>query len=224
MNVINYSKEMEKTIASLGDNVPTLLLHSCCAPCSSTCLEILSEHFKVSVLYYNPNITDSAEYNKRLAEEKRFIDAVNNLKGFDKSGENNKTFFPISLTECTYDPMEFFEAVKGYENCPEGGERCFICYEMRLREAASTAKREGFDYFTTTLTLSPLKNAAKLNEIGQKVASEYEVKFLPSDFKKKDGYKRSIQLSKDFELYRQNYCGCIFSKNSCSTTCDITDP
>ena len=215
---------MEKTIASLGDNVPTLLLHSCCAPCSSTCLEILSEHFKVSVLYYNPNITDSDEYHKRLEEEKRFIDTVNDLKGFDKSGGCNKPFYPISLTECTYDPMEFFEAVKGYENCPEGGERCFICYELRLREAALTAKREGFDYFTTTLTLSPLKNSEKLNEIGKKIASEYDVDFLPSDFKKKDGYKRSIQLSKDFELYRQNYCGCIFSKNNCTTTCDITSP
>ena len=208
MNKRNYNSEMESIISTLNLRTPRLLLHSCCAPCSSTCLEVLTPHFQVTILYYNPNITDASEYNLRLDEEKRFIETLNRNNGF----QNGNDFHPISIIDARYEPAEFFEAVKGYESCPEGGDRCFICYEMRLREAALTAKSHDFDYFTTTLTLSPLKNCDKLNEIGQKLSDELNVAFLPSDFKKKDGYKRSIQLSNDSELYRQNYCGCIFSK------------
>ena len=208
MNKRNYNSEMESIISTLNLRTPRLLLHSCCAPCSSTCLEVLTPHFEVTILYYNPNITDASEYNLRLDEEKRFIETLNRNNGF----QNGNAFHPISIIDARYEPAEFFEAVKGYESCPEGGDRCFICYEMRLREAALTAKSHDFDYFTTTLTLSPLKNCDKLNEIGQKLSDELNVAFLPSDFKKKDGYKRSIQLSNDYELYRQNYCGCIFSK------------
>ena len=208
MNKRNYNSEMESIISTLNLRTPRLLLHSCCAPCSSTCLEVLTPHFQVTILYYNPNITDASEYNLRLDEEKRFIETLNRNNGF----QNGNDFHPISIIDARYEPAKFFEAVKGYESCPEGGDRCFICYEMRLREAALTAKSHGFDYFTTTLTLSPLKNCDKLNEIGQKLSDELNVAFLPSDFKKKDGYKRSIQLSNDYELYRQNYCGCIFSK------------
>ena len=208
MNKINYNNEMESIISSLDGRVPNLLLHSCCAPCSSACLEVLTPHFNVTILYYNPNITDALEYDHRLNEEKRFIETLNRNNGFG----NGNDFHTISIIDARYEPSEFFEAIKGYEDCPEGGDRCFICYEMRLREAALAAKSHGFDYFTTTLTLSPLKNCDKLNEIGQRLSSELNVAFLPSDFKKKDGYKRSIQLSNDYDLYRQNYCGCIFSK------------
>ena len=208
MNKRNYNSEMESIISTLNLRTPRLLLHSCCAPCSSTCLEVLTPHFEVTILYYNPNITDASEYNLRLDEEKRFIETLNRNNGF----QNGNDFHPISIIDARYEPAEFFEAVKGYESCPEGGDRCFICYAMRLREAALTARSHDFDYFTTTLTLSPLKNSDKLNEIGQKLSDELNVAFLPSDFKKKDGYKRSIQLSNDYELYRQNYCGCIFSK------------
>lgn len=208
MNKINYNNEMESIISSLDGRVPDLLLHSCCAPCSSACLEVLTPHFNVTILYYNPNITDALEYDHRLNEEKRFIETLNMNNGFG----NGNDFHTISIIDARYEPSEFFEAIKGYETCPEGGDRCFICYEMRLREAALAAKSHGFDYFTTTLTLSPLKNCDKLNEIGQRLSAELNVAFLPSDFKKKDGYKRSIQLSNDYDLYRQNYCGCIFSK------------
>ena len=208
MNKINYNNEMESIISSLDGRVPELLLHSCCAPCSSACLEVLTPHFNVTILYYNPNITDALEYDHRLNEEKRFIETLNMNNGFG----NGNDFHTISIIDARYEPSEFFEAIKGYEDCPEGGDRCFICYEMRLREAALAAKSHGFDYFTTTLTLSPLKNCDKLNEIGQGLSAELNVAFLPSDFKKKDGYKRSIQLSNDYDLYRQNYCGCIFSK------------
>ena len=208
MNKINYNNEMESIISSLDGRIPNLLLHSCCAPCSSACLEVLTPHFNVTILYYNPNITDALEYDHRLNEEKRFIETLNRNNGFG----NGNDFHNISIIDARYEPAEFFEAIKGYESCPEGGDRCFICYEMRLREAALAAKSHGFDYFTTTLTLSPLKNCDKLNEIGQRLSSELNVEFLPSDFKKKDGYKRSIQLSNDYDLYRQNYCGCIFSK------------
>ena len=201
MNKRNYQKELEAQIKSneASGVFPKLLLHACCAPCSSWCLEYLSPHFDITLFYYNPNIDDEEEYHRRAEEARRLIREMPAPR-------------PVHFLEGPYDPDSWHRLVKGHEADPEGGERCFICYEMRLREAASTAKREGFDYFTTTLTLSPLKNAAKLNEIGQKVASEYDVKFLPSDFKKKDGYKRSIQLSNDYDLYRQNYCGCIFSK------------
>ena len=208
MNKRNYNNEMESIISSLNGRTKKLLLHSCCAPCSSTCLEVLTPHFEVTILYYNPNITEVSEYEHRLDEEKRFIETLNYNNGF----QNGNEFHRISIIDARYEPDEFFEAVKGYEACPEGGNRCFICYEMRLKEAAKVAIAHNFDYFTTTLTLSPLKNCDKLNEIGQRLSDELHVAFLPSDFKKKDGYKRSIQLSSDYDLYRQNYCGCIFSK------------
>lgn len=198
MNRQNYDKLQKQIIASLG-GVPTLLLHSCCAPCSSAVLERLSEYFAITVLYYNPNITDKSEYLMRVSEQKRLIESMN--------FEN-----PVQFVEGDYCPEIFFEAVKGLEKLREGGERCFKCYALRLEEAAKFASRHNFDYFTTTLSISPLKNADKLNEIGEQMSKKYGVRHLPSDFKKNDGYKRSIELSKEYSLYRQNYCGCAFSK------------
>ena len=202
MNVINYQKIMEKTIRELkaSDKVPTLLLHSCCGPCSSYCLQCLSEVFKVTVFYYNPNIYPPEEYELRAKEQKRFT-------------QEFPTKYPIEFVEGAYDTKRFYEMAKGMEQIPEGGQRCFACYELRLREAAAYAKAKGFDYFTTTLSISPLKNAAKLNEIGGKLAEEYGVAYLFSDFKKKEGYKKSTELSKQYGMYRQYYCGCIYSKN-----------
>jgi len=203
MQPVNYQKEMEGIINKLHDGaVPGLLLHSCCAPCSSYCLEYLCKYFDITVFYYNPNISIEEEYRKRVEEQKRLIDAYNK----EEKG------YPISVIEGDYEPQLFFEMAKGYETCPEGGERCFRCFDMRLRRTAELAKEQGYDYFATTLTISPLKNAAKINEIGQLLSSEYEVSWLPSDFKKKNGYKRSIELSAEYDLYRQNYCGCAFSK------------
>lgn len=204
MNRINYQKELEKILTGLQADVmpPTLFLHSCCAPCSSYCLEYLCRYFSITVFYYNPNISVSAEYHKRVEEQKRLIAAYNR----EKKG------YPISIIEGDYEPRLFFEMAKGLEDCPEGGERCFKCFDMRLRRTAEEALKGGFDYFATTLTISPLKNAAKINEIGQALSAEYGVKWLPSDFKKKNGYKRSIELSAEYELYRQDYCGCAFSK------------
>lgn len=205
MNQINYQKELEKILAKLpeqSDEPPRLFLHSCCAPCSSYCLEYLCQYFAITVFYYNPNISASEEYRKRVEEQKRLIAAYNaERKGYE-----------INVVEGDYDPREFFEMAKGYENCPEGGERCFRCFDLRLRQTAERAQADGYDYFATTLTISPLKNAPKINEIGQALAQEYGVKWLPSDFKKKNGYKRSIELSVQYELYRQDYCGCAFSK------------
>ena len=204
MNKRNYQKELEKKLEELqsGGGVPTLFLHSCCAPCSSYVLEYLSRYFEITVFYYNPNITEDAEYRKRVIEQKRLIGIFNAM------GDA----YPIEIVEGDYVPEQFFAMSRGYEKCPEGGERCFRCYEMRLRETALQAKKAEADYFTTTLTISPLKNAAKINEIGQQLSEELEVPFLPSDFKKKNGYKRSVELSKEYDLYRQDYCGCIFSK------------
>lgn len=211
MNNRNYRKEMDNIISRLGSRVPTLLLHSCCAPCSSACLEMLAPYFSVTVLFYNPNITSPDEYHKRLEEERRFIEQINAANGF---GVEDVAFHPIKLIDGRYEPMEFFDIAKGLEQCPEGGERCFRCYELRLREAATAAVNGGYDYFTTTLTISPLKNAQKLNELGEMISSELNVPFLPSDFKKKDGYKRSIALSNEYNLYRQNFCGCVYSRNN----------
>lgn len=202
MNRINYQKELEKILSSLGDRVPRLFLHSCCAPCSSYCLEYLCKYFAITVFYYNPNISQEPEYRKRVEEQKRLIAAYNR----EKKG------YPIDVIEGDYEPALFFEMAKGYEDCPEGGERCFRCFDLRLRETALRALEEKYDYFGTTLTISPLKNAEKLNEIGQSLEEEYGVPWLPSDFKKKNGYKRSIELSEAYELYRQDYCGCAFSK------------
>lgn len=201
MNKLNYQKELDRVIEAnqrLGI-VPRLLLHVCCAPCSSYCLEYLSNYFDITVYYYNPNISKKEEYEYRLSEEKRFI----SIKEFK---------YPVKLTESEYRPEDFFAAVKGLEKEPEGGARCKECFRLRLEASAKKAKEQGFDYFTTTLTISPLKNAALLNEIGAEMGERYGVKWLYSDFKKKEGYKRSIELSKEFDLYRQNYCGCVFSR------------
>lgn len=204
MNQVNYQKELEKILNKLQGkgNIPSLFLHSCCAPCSSYVLEYLGRYFRITVFYYNPNISISQEYRKRAEEQKRLIAAYN---------EEGKGF-PIGVVEGDYEPRRFFDLAKGLEDCPEGGERCFRCYEMRLDETAKQGRAGHFDYFTTTLTISPLKNAQKLNEIGMRLAEEYGIAWLPSDFKKRDGYKRSIELSAQYSLYRQNYCGCIFSK------------
>lgn len=200
---MNYQKELDKLVQKLSDDgrVPKLLLHSCCAPCSSYVLEYLSNYFEITVLYYNPNIFPESEYTKRIWEQQKLIDEMN-------------VKYPISFMAGPYDKEKFYEMAKGLEKVKEGGVRCFGCYELRLRETARIAAQAGFDYFTTTLSISPLKNAEKLNEIGVKLAEEYGVSYLLSDFKKKNGYKRSIELSKQYGLYRQDYCGCEFSKKT----------
>lgn len=201
MNKINYQKELDKITDSLNGDVPKLFLHSCCAPCSSYTLEYLSNYFDITVYYFNPNISPKAEFDKRYAEQKRLIEALP-LK------------HTIKLVCGEYDYNDFLKIAKGYENVPEGGERCFRCYRMRLESTAKLAKEQGFDYFCTTLSISPLKNSQKINEIGYEVAEKYGIKWLPSDFKKKEGYKRSIELSREYQLYRQNFCGCVFSKEN----------
>ncbi|MGN1416268.1 MAG: epoxyqueuosine reductase QueH, partial [Oscillospiraceae bacterium] len=202
----NYGKETDKIIQSISeDDKPTLLLHSCCAPCSSYVLEYLSPYFRITVLYYNPNIFPEEEYNHRINEEKRFIKEFSENNGLPEGY--------ISFAEIGWESEKFYDAVKGYEHIPEGGERCFRCYRLRLEAAAEYAKEHDFDYFTTTLTISPMKNAEKLNEIGEELSGTYNVKFLPSDFKKKGGFLRSTELSREYGLYRQDYCGCVFSKN-----------
>lgn len=195
----NYQKKLDEIIAGLGGKTPSLLLHACCAPCSSYVLEYLAEFFEITVFYYNPNISPESEYVKRIDEVKRLI-AEMPLKN------------PVKLVGGEYEPERFYAMAKGMEELPEGGERCFRCYEMRLREAAEEAKKRGFDYFTTTLSISPHKNAQKLNEIGEALEKELGVKYLYADFKKREGYKRSIVLSAQYGLYRQNYCGCVYSK------------
>ena len=197
----NFQKELEAIIEQNRKNgiVPSLLLHSCCAPCSSYCLEYLSQYFKITVLYYNPNLFPAGEYERRVSEQKKLVSAL-------------PTKYPVTLVEMKGEPEEFYSAVKGLEHIREGGERCFACFKLRLERAARYAKENGFDFFTTTLTISPLKNAQKLNEIGEAVGEKFGVRHLPSDFKKKNGYKRSVELSKVYGLYRQDYCGCVFSK------------
>lgn len=197
----NYQKELEVLIErNAKDNVkPSLLLHVCCAPCSSYCLQYLVEHFKITVFYYNPNIHPAEEYSFRVSEVKRLIKEM---------GLENE----VDFIEGEFDPRQFYSCVKGKENCKEGTDRCFLCYRLRLEKTALLAKELDFDYFTTSLTISPLKNATKINEIGEELGEIYGVKHLPSDFKKKEGYKQSIELSKKYNLYRQNYCGCVFSK------------
>lgn len=206
MNQVNYQKKLDKILEDLSSAetaaAPTLFLHSCCAPCSSYVLEYLCRYFRITVFYYNPNISATEEYRKRVAEQKRLIGAYNR----EEKG------YPIGIVEGDYEPQRFFEAARGYEACPEGGERCFRCFALRLRETAARAKAGGYDYFCTTLTISPLKNAAKLNEIGQALSQEYGIRWLPSDFKKRGGYQRSVELSAQYGLYRQNYCGCVYSR------------
>lgn len=200
MNRINYQKELDKVIESLSqqEKVPTLLLHSCCAPCSSYVLEYLSNYFGITVFYYNPNIYPDEEYEMRVREQQRFIRAF-------------PAKHPIDFIEGAYDKERFYEMARGLEAVPEGGQRCFQCYELRLREAGELAKARGFDYFTTTLSISPMKNAEKLNEIGLRLAEELGVSYLCSDFKKRNGYKRSTELSREYGMYRQDYCGCVYS-------------
>ena len=204
---VNYQKELDKIVAGIeqelseGGRKPKLLLHSCCAPCSSYCLLYLAKYFEITDFYYNPNISPKDENEKRSRELERLIGEYKNEYGYD-----------ISFVEGTYEPERFYEIAKGLENVPEGGERCFKCYRLRMEEAAKLAKAEGADYFTTTLSISPLKNAAKINEIGEELEKIYGVKHLPSDFKKREGYKQSVELSAKYELYRQNYCGCVYSR------------
>lgn len=204
-NKINYQKELEKEIRKWSELevCPTILLHSCCAPCSSYCLEYLSKYAKITAFYYNPNITDRAEYEHRVAELQRLIEEM-----FKKDSEVYKPNF----LEVEYNPDAFYNIAKGLESEPECGRRCIKCYDLRLRKTAEEAVRGGYDYFTTTLTISPLKDAQILNRLGIKLGEEYGVKYLPSDFKKNGGYQRSIELSRDFNLYRQNFCGCEYSK------------
>lgn len=199
---MNYQLELEKLLEAEGKKDKTVLLHSCCAPCSSYVLTYLRQYFRVTVFYFNPNITAETEYFKRVEEQKRLIARLN------ADGEG----YPIDFIEGDYEPARFLSLVKGYEDCPEGGERCKLCFRQRLEATAALGEQQGFDYFATTLTVSPLKNATILNEIGIELASQYDVSYLVSDFKKKNGYKQSIELSKQYDLYRQDYCGCAFSK------------
>ena len=203
MNKINYQYQLDKIIEKniSEGKIPSLLLHACCAPCSSYCLEYLSRYFNITVFYFNPNISLKEEYEYRLNEEKRLISLMDFVN-------------PVRIIEGEYRPKIFYDAVKGLEDEPEGGKRCVECSKLRLEASAQKAKELGADYFTTTLTISPLKNAGLLNNIGAQYAEKYGVNWLYSDFKKKEGYKRSIALSREYSLYRQNYCGCIFSKNA----------
>ena len=197
----NYAKELEQLIQKLQQEgkVPRLLLHACCAPCSSAVLEYLSQFFAITLLYYNPNIAPLEEYQKREAELRRLVSQM-------------KFTHPVELLPCQYDGQAFVQAARGLEGEPEGGKRCEACFRLRLRYAAQEAARLRFDYYTTTLSISPMKNAPLLNQLGEEIGREFGVAHLPSDFKKKDGYKRSVQLSKEYDLYRQDYCGCAFSK------------
>lgn len=200
MNQRNYQREMEQVISrnEKEGKIPRLLLHSCCAPCSSYVLELLNRYFFITVLYYNPNIYPPEEIRHRADEQERLIASM-------------PSEHTITYLEGSYEPEVFYRTVQGHEGDKEGGERCFLCYRLRLEEAARQAKAGGYDYFTTTLSISPLKNAAKLNAIGEELARQYGVPYLTSDFKKKNGYKRSTELSREYGLYRQDYCGCEFS-------------
>ena len=201
MNKINYQKEMERIIkenCAGGSVTKKVLLHSCCGPCSTYCIQTLAEYFEVTVFYYNPNIYPESEYTKRVLEQQKLISEM-------------RFKYPVTFIAGNYDSEKFYNMARGLENVKEGGERCFKCYELRLREAAKIAKNGEYDFFTTTLSISPLKNAQKLNEIGMLLAEEYGIEYLLSDFKKKNGYKRSVELSEQYGLYRQDYCGCVFS-------------
>ncbi len=200
---MNYQKELEKVISKIDslEEIPTLLLHSCCAPCSSYVLEYLANYFKITIFYYNPNISPKEEFDKRIEEQKRLIRELT---------VKNK----VEFIEGNYDNSKYENAIQGLEFEKEGGSRCHICYQLRLEETAKLAKEKGFNYFTTTLSISPYKNAKVLNEIGEELEKIYHVNYLYADFKKKDGYKRSIELSRIYHLYRQDYCGCKYSKRN----------
>ena len=197
----NYAKVLDEELAKItASNIrPRLLLHACCAPCSSYTLEYLTKYFDITLFFYNPNIAPEEEYDFRAAELSRFLSA-------------HPACGRVKLSVAAYDSAPFFAMAKGLEDVPEGGERCMKCYRLRLAETAKAAKEGGFDYFCTTLSISPYKNALALNTIGGELAEECGVKYLYSDFKKKGGYARSIELSKEYDLYRQDYCGCIYSK------------
>lgn len=197
----NYAKELEYLIEKNQEQgrVPTLLLHACCAPCSSAVLEYLSRFFAITLLYYNPNIAPYEEYEKRETELRRLVREMD-------------VVHPVQLLPCSYDGQAYCQAVEGLKGEPEGGKRCTACFRLRLEYTARQAAKLHFDYFTTTLSISPLKNARLLNQLGEEMGEKYGVAHLPSDFKKKDGYKRSVELSKVYGLYRQDYCGCVFSK------------
>lgn len=203
---VNYQLELDKILNGINQDIqcgkkpPTLLLHSCCAPCSSYVLEYLSQYFVITIFYYNPNISDADEYKKRVTEQQRLIVEL-------------PVKYPVQFMEGSYNPAEYDEAVKGLEDLGERSKRCYQCYKLRLKQTAQLAKKEGFDYFTTTLSISPYKNAGWLNEIGMTLASRMQINYLCADFKKKDGYKRSIELSAEYNLYRQDFCGCKYSKD-----------
>lgn len=199
--LINYQKKLDEVLETIEktNKKPKLLLHSCCAPCSSYVIEYLSNFFEITIYYYNPNIHPNSEYNRRLNELKKFLSIY--------KCENN-----ITLVEEKYNPKEYFDSIKGLENLGEKSKRCYNCYEFRMDMAAKYAKENCFDYFTTTLSISPYKNAEWINVIGEKLQQKYEIDYLFADFKKKNGYKRSLELSKIYNLYRQDYCGCIYSK------------
>ena len=196
----NLQKELEQIInkSEASGIRPKLLLHVCCAPCSSYCIEYLNKHFDITVFFANSNIDDRDEYIKRRDEERRFLNELHPVP-------------PVAMREGAYDPERYHRLVEGHEYDPEGGARCMICYRMRLEEAARAAAEMKADYFTTSLSISPLKDASKICAIGEAAGHKYGVEYLPSDFKKKNGYKRSVELSKQYGLYRQNYCGCSFS-------------
>ncbi|WP_071705454.1 epoxyqueuosine reductase QueH [Murdochiella vaginalis] len=200
MEKVNYQKKLEKTLEALErtQEVPRLLLHSCCGPCSSYVLEYLSRYFEITVYYFNPNIYPPEEYAFREQEQKRLLSAM-------------PSPHPLHFLPAAYHPEDYFAAVKGMEDLPEKGDRCRVCFTLRLEATAKVAKEQGFDYFTTTLSLSPHKNAELLNEIGGTLAEQYGVSYLFSDFKKKNGFKRSTELSAQYGMYRQDYCGCLFS-------------
>ena len=199
MNKRNYQKELDEITDRItaDGRKQSLCLHVCCAPCSSYCMEYLCRYFDITLLFFNPNMDSKEEYDKRQTELIRLVEEAG---------------FPVKIELFRYEPEHFYENIKGHEGDAEGGERCFICYELRLKKAAEFAAENGFDYFTTTLSISPYKNAEKINGIGEKLALEYGIKHLPSDFKKKNGYKRSIELSREYGLYRQDYCGCVYSR------------
>ncbi|MBP3461338.1 MAG: epoxyqueuosine reductase QueH [Bacilli bacterium] len=198
MMKIDYQKKLEEILETIKEP-KKLLLHSCCAPCSSYVLEYLAKYFKITIFYYNPNISLKEEFDKRLKEQIRLINEM-------------ETVNKIDIIEGLYENDKYEKLIKGLENEKEGGNRCFKCYRLRMEETAKLATKLNYDYFTTTLSISPYKNATKLNEIGEELEKEYDIKYLYADFKKKNGYKRSIELSKKYNLYRQNYCGCIYSK------------
>ena len=221
--IIDYQKKMEDIIGKINNQTSktqrtrenakrSLLLHSCCAPCSSYVIKYLVQYFQITVFYYNINIFPASEYNKRVLEQERFINQLNCEFGCGVDYNNQVDFDKIILIKGDYNFEKFFEISQGLEHEPEGGKRCRRCYLTRLEETAKMAKKNNYDYFTTTLTISPYKNAILINQIGQELEKKYGVKYLYSDFKKKEGYKKSIEMSKKYNLYRQNYCGCIFSQ------------